>query len=390
MDVNVSQRIGLTGGNFFASTGLQRLDIFATDGNVASKSYLSTPFSIGLVQPLFGFNQFRWDREIEPIRFEESKRGYSQNLEQVAFEAADLFFDILIAQLNLQAARRDKSNADTLYTITQGRFEVGKIAETELLQIELNVMNADVALAQNSLNLQTSTEQLRNYLGINRAVVFELEPPYKLPTFLIDDKKALEYAQKYRSETLAFDRRLKEAQMDVAEAVGNTGFNVDLFVSFGLSQSATEFSEAYQDPLDNERLVLGLSVPIADWGKTKSVRQIANSNNELVQMRVAQDRVNFEREVIIRVQQFDLVREQVAIALRAYEIAQQQLNITQKRYRIGKILITDLNIAINAEAAARQAYISSLRNFWLAYYDLRRLTLYDFENEKPLVRSLDF
>ena len=389
MEIAVSQRIGLTGGRFFASTGLQRLDIFATNGSEASKSYLSTPISIGFIQPLFGFNEFRWDREIEPIRFDERKREYSQDMEQIAYEAASLFFDILIAQLNLEAAQRDKMNSDTLYAITKGRFEVGKIAETELLQIELNVMNADVALAQNSLNLQTNTERLRNYLGINRAIIFKLVPPFDLPDLIINPEKALEYARNNRPETLSFNRRLKEAERDVAEAVGNTGFNVDLFVSLGLSQSSTSFSEAYQDPLDNERLRLGLSVPLADWGKTKSVRQIANSNNDLVQMRVEQERVNFDREVLIRVQQFDLVREQVTIALRAYEIAQKRLDITQKRYRIGKILITDLNIAIDAEASARQSYISALRNFWLAYYDLRRLTLYDFENNQPLIRDAD-
>ena len=86
------------------------------------------------------------------------------------------------------------------------------------------------------------------------------------------------------------------------------------------------------DPLDNERLRLGINVPIADWGKAKSALQIAQSNEELVEMRVAQEKVNFEREIMIKVQQFDLVKEQVGIALRAYEIAQKRLDITQKHH----------------------------------------------------------
>jgi hypothetical protein len=31
--------------------------------------------------------------------------------------------------------------------------------------------------------------------------------------------------------------------------------------------------------------------------------------------------------------------------------------------------------------------VSALRDFWLAYYDLRRLTLYDFENQQSLKQS---
>jgi outer membrane protein TolC len=389
VDVGITQNVSLTGGRIFATTGLSRIDIFGTNGNDGTKSYLSTPFSIGFVQPIFGFNDMKWEKIIEPIRYDESKRAYSEDMEQVAYEAANLFFDILIAQLNLEAAQRDKMNSDTLYEISQGRYEVGRIAETELLQIELNVMNANVALAQSSLNLQTSTERLRNYLGINRAIQFKLDPPYDLPDFAIDPNKALDYARNNRTASLAFQRRLIEADREVAEAKGNTGVNMDLFVSFGLSQSSKNLSEAYMDPLDNERLRLGINVPIADWGKAKSALQIAQSNEELVEMRVAQEKVNFEREIMIKVQQFDLVKEQVGIALRAYEIAQKRLDITQKRYRIGKLIVSDLNIAIDAEAAARQSYISALRNYWLAYYDLRRLTLYDFENDKPLVRNVE-
>lgn len=49
--------------------------------------------------------------------------------------------------------------------ISQGRFEVGCIAETELLQIELLASNALATLAQSTLDLQSATERLQNFLG---------------------------------------------------------------------------------------------------------------------------------------------------------------------------------------------------------------------------------
>lgn len=385
--LSLEQSIPFTGGTVSAFTGLQRLDIFATNGNDAFQSYLSTPISISFNQPLFRFNAMKWDRRLAPIRYEEAKKVYSEDMEQVAYQAAEFFFDVLIAQLNLQAAQRDKKDTDTLFAISKGRFEVGRIAETELLQIELNVMNANADLARSSLALQTSTEQLRNFLGITKAIQFKLLPPLDIPTFTVAVDKALQLAQLNRSENVSFQRRIIEAQQEVARAKGSTGLNMDLSMSFGLSQSADNLSDAYNDLLDNESLRLRISVPIADWGKAKSSLEIARSNEALTQLQVKQDRVNFEREVIIKVQQFDLVREQVSLALRAYEVAQKRLDITRKRYRIGKILITDLNLAIGEEANARRSYFTALRSFWLAYFDLRRLTLYDFERNIPLVRE---
>lgn len=386
--LRIDQDIALTGGSVFAITGLERIDGFETANTSRSISYLSTPAAIGFTQPLFGFNQLRWNKEIRPLEYEEAKRNYSEDIANVAYRGAELFFDVLFAQLNLEAALRDKRNADTLLAISQGRYEVGRIAETELLQIELNAMNADADVATNQLNLQTSTEQLRNFLGVRQATFFLPETPDDLPIFDIDVDKALSLARQHRSESVQFERQLREAERQVAQAKGETGPSLTVSGFFGLSQTATDFNDAYVDPLDQERLNIGLQVPIADWGKDRSEREIASSNRELTQLQVEQNRVNFEREIIVKVQQFSLQRNQVELARRAYDVAKRQLSITRKRYRIGKIGITELNVSIGAEANARTAYIQALRNFWLAYYDLQRITLYDFENQQSLQQPL--
>lgn len=380
--VSLQQDIALTGGSVFLNSGLRRIDIFGTGGTT---SYLSTPVSVGLIQPVWGFNALRWNKMVEPLRYQEAKRTFSEDTEQTAYQSVSLFFDILIAQLNLEAALKEKSNADTLYGISKGRYEVGKIAETELLQIELSVANAESDVAEATINLQSSTEQLRNFMGIQRAVRFEMIPPTDIPDIRVDADKALTAARQNRSLIVQFDRRLREAERDVASAKGETGPQVNLFVSFGLSQTGQSLGDAYAKPLDQEQLSLGLEVPIADWGKATARRQIAHSNLELERMNISQEQVNFEREILLKVQQFSLVRNQVDRALRAYEIGKKREEMTRNRYYIGKIGITELNIAIAELDAARRSYISAVRAYWVAYYDLRRSTLYDFANDRPLV-----
>lgn len=388
LDISLRQDVALTGGTIFLSTGLRRIDIFGTNTRDYEKSFLSTPVSLNFIQPIFAFNDLKWDKKIEPLRFDEAKRQYSEDMEEVAYTAAELFFQVLIAQFNLQAAVRDKTNADTLLNISQGRFDVGRIAETELLQIELNAMNADADLARQTLELQTSIEELRNFLGIQRAVFFKLIPPDEIPNVIIDAQKALELALSNRSAVVQFQRRMAEQESNVAAAKANRRPDLNITGSFGLSQTAPNLSDAYVDPLDQQRLQVGMQMPIADWGKARARFEIAQSQFELTSMQVEQDRINFEREVLVKVQQFELVRDQVRLALRAYEVAQKRLSITRQRYRIGKLLVTDLNIAITEEANARRSYINALRDFWLAYYDIRRLTLYDFRNGISLKRNV--
>ncbi len=385
LELQLRQQITKTGGTVFASTGMERIDLFKTSTNDASTSYLSNPISIGFIQPIFAYNELKWDKEIQPLSYAESTKEYAEDMEAVARTAAQLFFEVLIAQLNLEAARQDKVNADTLFRISRGRFRVGKIAETELLNIELRALNADAAVAQASLNVQTNSEQLRNYLGIKEAVIFELETPTEIPTFIVEAGTALEFAKMNRSDNISFARRLKVAESEVDRAK-KAGFEIDLFASFGLTQTGITLGGAFNDLLDQERVNLGISMPIADWGVTKSRREIAASNLELEKARIDQEKVEFEQQILIRVQQFDLVRNQVKLAKRAYEASIKREDITRKRYLIAKIGITELNIAITEKEQARQKYVTALQNFWLAYYELRTLTLYDFAENKSLVK----
>ena len=387
--LSISQDVSWTGGNVFAYSGFQRVDNFETPANPRTTNYLTTPIVIGFNQPLFQFNDLKWDKEIEPLRYEEANREYAEEMEEVAFNTTRLFFDVLISQLNVQAVANNKADADTLFEISKGRFDVGRIAETELLQIELSSMNADADLSQAILNQQSNTERLRNFLGITKKINFDLVPPIDIPEVEIDPDTALVYARKYRSETIEFMRRIKEAERDLVRAQKDRGLNIDLFGQFGLTQTSSQFGDAYKDPLDQERFRVGLTVPIADWGKTKSQVEIARSNFQLEQMNVEQERISFDQEVLLKVQQFDLQRQQVLLGLRAFEVSQKRLKITRQRYLIGKIEIVELNIAIREEDEARRSYMNNLRTYWLAHYELRRLTMYDFENNFPLIREVN-
>ena len=94
--------------------------------------------------------------------------------------------------------------------------------------------------------------------------------------------------------------------------------------------------------------------------------------------------LNFDQEVYIQVKQFQMLRTQLAVAEKSDEIAQKRYAISKSRYQIGKISITDLNIATQEKDQAKQAYVQSLRSFWTAYYNLRLLTLYDFERGQTI------
>lgn len=376
LGIEMSQRVPQTGGFFYARTGLRRIDLFR-DGSV-NKSYLATPLIFGFDQPIFQFNSDKWLRRLSGLEYQSAKKLYVEEREQIAYDAVDLFFSLYISQLNLNDARRQQTYADSLYETSKGRFEVGRIAETDLLQIELRAKNAETNVANELLNFQAANESLRNFLGFGENIQFQLVAPDALPEYDINAQEALEHARRNRSLTTEFSARLMEAQMNLEEARKGGGVNLRLNGFFGLTQTADQLNSAFRNPIDQERVTLGLGIPIADWGKRRAEREIAKSNLELTERSIEQENIAFERQILLRVQQMELKRLQLELATRAFEVAIKRVEIAKNRYEIGKIGVTELNIALNESDQARRGQSNALWSLWTSHYEIRNLTLYDF------------
>ena len=128
--------------------------------------------NIRVNQPVFSYNQYKWDKLIQPIRYEESRRDYAESMEAIARDAVSNFFNVLQAQTDLQIAQYNVANNDTIYKIEQGRYNIGTTSKDKLLQVELQLLRSKQDVAQGRLNLQTSSLQLRTYtVSIRRKVL---------------------------------------------------------------------------------------------------------------------------------------------------------------------------------------------------------------------------
>lgn len=343
--------------------------------------------NIRVNQPVFSYNQYKWDKLIQPIRYEESRRDYAESMEAIARDAVSNFFNVLQAQTDLQIAQYNVANNDTIYKIEQGRYNIGTTSKDKLLQVELQLLRSKQDVAQGRLNLQTSSLQLRTYTGINTSEGFELVLPDQIPVIIINEEDAIRYARETRSAFIAFERRKTEAEAFVAQAK-SMRYEVDVSGGFGLNNVGNNVGELYQDPARQQFVNLTFSIPLIDWGRRRSMMQSAYANKRLNDYLIAQDEVIFEQTILTQVRQFEMLKSQIEITKKSDEVAFERYNVAQNRYLIGKIDITNLNIALKEKDDAKRSYIEALKAFWIAFYELRRLTLYDFASQKYLYNPL--
>lgn len=379
--LTLNQNIGFTGGSVFVRSNLERVDVF---GNRERKTYMSEPVVIGLNQPIFGFNEFKWKRKTEPLKYLEAKRKYIEATEQISGEAVMYFFDLILAQQNLQTALLNYANTDTLYQIARGRYNIGTIAENELLQMELSFLNAGSDVNEAEIDLQLKKFRLMSFLGMNDRYDIELVIPEEFPRATLKYDNVLSLARENNPRMLQFQRQLIESDRNVAQAKANRGLNVNLYATFGLTQQSEELSQAYIDPMDQQNVRVGLNVPILDWGRGKGGVRMAESTREVVKTNVEQNIIDFEQDIFLKVMQFNLQETQLQLAAKADTIGQSRYNVTKERFLIGKIDVLELNIAQTERDNAKKRYISAMRNYWQFYYEMRKLTQFDFIMERSI------
>lgn len=379
-DLSLSKVIGLTGGSLYVRSRLQRID--DNTDTLGSTSYLSNPVTLGFVQPIFGYNPYKWSKDIDPVKYEEACRKLAEDNEQVALTASNYFFNLLLAQMQKKIAEVNVANYDTLYRIAQGRYNMGTIAENELLQLELNLLRSRSDFQNSSLDVENAMFRLKSFLRLKGSGDVLLEVPSQIYHFDIPAAEAIDYARSNRSGSLSFERRLLEAARDVNRAKTENRFSADLFMEYGLSKNADELPEVYKSPNDHKQLALGIKVPILDWGLSKGRIKMAESTQELIRTSIEQEQIDFDQEVYLSVMQFSMQKVQMQIAAKSDTVANKSFKVAKARYMIGKISITDLNLAQQAKDQAHIGYISALQKYWRNYFTIRQLTLFDFRDKK--------
>lgn len=382
LGLRIAQTVPLTGGQVYVSSNIQQIVNVELDDN--GTSYFTNPVAIGFNQNLTGFNEFRWRKKTEPMKLEEAGRDQVEKREQLSLNVVRAYFNYLLAQDNLRVAELNLDNNEELYRIAKGRYNLGKIAENDLLQMELSVLQASISVENSSLELQRSKNELFSLLNLPTSTEVKLSIPEDIQPLTVDPEHALEEAKSNRKDMIGYERRLLEADMNVAEARANQRPQLNLFGSFGLNQSATDFQSAYQNPVDQERFNLGVQIPIYNGGQARSYYKIAQSERDLATADVQELKRGFERDVKLKAKEIALLDLQIKIAAKSDTIATKRYEISRNRYLQGKIDITELNLSQQSKDNARLAYIAALRSYWESYYELRMLTLFDYRENKRL------
>lgn len=374
LGLRARQNITFTGGTLSLYTDLTRIDQFGSGG----RTWYAQPVTLSYSQPLFAYNQFKWDKLISPKEYERAKRTYLESMEDVTLRAVDRFFGVMEAQKRYEVSRTNYDNTSQMLRIARERLSLGSVTRDEYLQLELRQLSDSIAVNENEVALREARMQLNSLLGLDETRQVEPVLEEDLPAVQMDYGLVLEKANV--NSSFGFDNaiNLLNAESAIAQAKASRGITMQLNARFGLSKTAPELQGVYRDLLNQEVVGLTFTVPILDWGEGKGRVKKAEAAAEVVKARVEQAENDKRISLYTAVGQFNNQRQLCDVSRRAAAIAQERYDLVMDKFRSGKASVTDLNTARSESDDAVQKYIRDISSFWSYYYTLRKLTLYDF------------
>lgn len=381
VSVGLRQNLAFMNASLFIGSTLSRLDNLGAN---RTSNYNSSPIGFSFNQKISGYNPYKWEKMIAPKLHEMGKRKYSSEKEKISSLAVEFYFEILLSQKRLIITERALENTTYLLKITQKRYEIGSISESEFLEMELSYFKASNELKSLQLAYTDAVNAMSELIGvsIDKDNLDLIVPNKPHLTFVDVDsfiKKSLSHGNfdiEQEVQLINSDRSLKQAKSEL-------GVNADLSLQFGLRNNASALTDAYTDNQVQQYVNLDLTIDILNWGQKRGAYMLSKSNNDILQLSAEQNRINYLnglRKLANDYNQQAFLMKNIA---KADTIAQKRFDIIEKNYIKGGVSTTDYNNALNDRNIASLGHISAILRYWKLYYEIRRISLYNFESNTP-------
>ena len=384
-NLRFQQNVDFLGGYFYVDSDLRYYKSF---GSNSLEQFTTVPLRLGYSQNLIGYNAFKWSRKIEPFAFHIAEKDLLYKLEQVAIEALTKYFTVALLTEEVKQAENNFQNCDMFYKVGLKKKELGKITESNLHELQLEVSKAKNKLMQAEMDLSVESSLLKKFLHLSeKDSIRIIVPSDETPKFYIPLGKAIECIKENSVEILSSEKNVLENRQKVEQQRVSRYFDATINASVGLHQISESIHDAYRNPLNEQVVSVSISIPIADFGRKKTMHQQAIISLENSRLSAEKARESITNEITSLVLKLPIQHDIIRNAKETYNLSNILYEEILAQYKVGRWDFNSLNNAIANRRDALISYYSALKDFWTTYYRIRSLTLYDFEKDVPIVRK---
>ena len=383
----VSQPILLTDGTISLSNefGWQSSNSSAA-GFTESEVFYNNLY-LNLNQPLFTYNRLKLDLKTLELNLENANIGYAVQRLNLERNVTQFFYNVYMAQMNLNIAKEELVNTQKSYEIITNKVDAGLAAREELYQAELNLATSKSTLQNSQVTFENAKDQLKLYLGMDLFEDILILADVSANPVPVDLDKAIENGLNSRMELRQREIDIETSQFDLIQTKSLNEFRGDLNLRVGITGDNEKLNMVFNNPTRSPSVALSFNIPLFDWGEKKARIEASEATIRSQELNLTQEK----KQIIVDIRQvyrnIQNQLNQIEIAKQNERNAQLTYEINLERYENGDLTGMDLNLYQTQLSQQKIAYSQALINYKIELLNLKIQSLYDFEKNEAILPS---
>lgn len=355
-----------------------------------------TSLSAIVNKPLFTINTLALNLKQAELSYERQSRVFKRSELDLVYMVTNSFFRLYRLSEQFEINKENVNRQEGIYNTTKNKFDAGLIAEVDAMQAEVDLIQYRNELKASEGNLKEQEASFKQLIGLPLDVEAKTITELELKPVVIDVEKAVGLALQNRSEVVEKqldieNRKINIQEIDARVAIkGNLRgyYNFSGFSDLPYGSSTGDLLNNSWDVLKqtpNRGVTFELEIPIWDWGRNGAQVDAEEANLQRDELTLQDLYVTIEREVRDVVRTVYETYDRVQMLAKSKEVGEKSFEISLQRFANGDITSTELARASEQLNTAKLSYLSAYNEYKLALADLKRKTLYDFENDRSLV-----
>lgn len=312
------------------------------------------------------YNVLNWQSvyqsRMAKVNLEQQKAGQAYSEQNLKEQIGQLYYAALTAQKAVAIGESDLAVADTLWQLTQKRFEQGLTDAIALNQAQIS-KNSVAQQLEASRNYQNECmANLKTLLGLEAASTLELTgsmepetPNDALPQMLPNSR----YTELFRLKESYATAEQKKVSATLLPEVSFRGY-------FGKNQFSDEFSFSLKSEnwRPNNYLGMSISVPVfTGWGN-RSKASAAKIERQIAAQTYADELRKSAIADSLSVQKMVSARQSATLGKETFELSGQNLKLASAKYGQGLISLDGYLKIFDDYLQAESRYLNDLSEFY--------------------------
>ena len=354
------------------------------NGTNYNKAFTNT-LSLQYDQPIFTYNRLKMTIKNLEFDHENSKISYALQRLRTEQNITGQFYRVYMAQNNLDISKAEYENVKKNYDIIKDKVEAEMSAREELLQAEINLANSESSVETRDVTLKNAKDALKQTLGMSLNEDIEVLADIKVVPILVNPEKAIQCGLSSRMELRQREISIEQADMAMISEKARNEFKGDIRLSLGIAGDNEQLGQIYTNPTQSPRVSISFNVPIFDWGQKKARIQAQKTAQTVAQLNYENEKISIELDVRQTIRSLENLRSQISIQEKTVRNSQNTYELNEIRYREGDLTGMQMSLFQTQLSNAQSSLVSAKINYMTELLNLKIITLYDYEKDKPIV-----